>query len=85
MNLLPLRQKERMILNNSAPDRIRFSKRKTVIFAERYMIWHHIQFKNGMVATAQNVYVRGLVIVQVYNYPQCANPYYGWHNEVILS
>ena len=74
MNLLPLGQKKCRILNDGAPDCRNLSVRKAVVFAESYFFRQCIQLKNGMMPPANNVNVRGPVIVRINHNPQCANP-----------
>jgi hypothetical protein len=74
MNLLPPGQKQRQILNEGAPDCGNLAEREAVVFAEGHNSRRHIQFKNGLPPLANNVHMRGPMIVREDNNPQCANP-----------
>lgn len=79
MDFLPSSQQERQITCQCLLNGSQITPCEAVILPERYIPLRNIQLKNRFVSTADNMHVRGPMIVRIHNHPESANPHYGWH------
>lgn len=79
MNSLPSGHEQRQVARLITLNGGQIPSCEAVILSEGHVPFENIQLKDRLVPTADDMNVRGPMIVRIHNHPESANPQYGWH------